>query len=64
MARKHEPLELVDSSGLTDDDWAKIYFDEEAEAKAQGLPCILAPRPLSREEWEKKCCPKVPEAPP
>jgi hypothetical protein len=28
-----------------------FYFDEEAEAKAQGLPCILAPRPLSREEW-------------
>jgi hypothetical protein len=24
MARKHEPLEVVDSSGLTDDDWAKI----------------------------------------
>jgi hypothetical protein len=21
MARKHEPLEVVDSSGLTDDDW-------------------------------------------
>jgi hypothetical protein len=24
MARKHEPLEVVDSSGLTDDEWAKI----------------------------------------
>src|SRR5262245_45219925 len=23
MARNHEPLEVVDSSGLTDDDWAK-----------------------------------------
>jgi hypothetical protein len=23
MATKHEPLEVVDSSGLTDDDWAK-----------------------------------------
>jgi hypothetical protein len=33
-----------------------FYFDEEAEAKAQGLPCILVPRPLSREEWEKKYC--------
>jgi hypothetical protein len=24
MARKHEPLQVVDSSGLTDDDWTKI----------------------------------------
>jgi hypothetical protein len=24
MARNDEPLEVVDSSGLTDDDWAKI----------------------------------------
>jgi hypothetical protein len=32
-----------------------FYFDEEAEAKAQGLPCIPVPRPLSREEWEKEC---------
>ena len=31
-----------------------FYFDEEAEAEAQGLPCMLVPRPLSREEWEKK----------
>jgi hypothetical protein len=28
-----------------------FYFDEEAEAKAQGLPYILVPRQLSREEW-------------
>jgi hypothetical protein len=33
-----------------------FYFDEEPEAKAQGLPCILVPRPLSREEWEKEYC--------
>ena len=41
-----------------------FYFDEEAEAKAQGLPCILVPRELSREEWEKEYCPKEPEASP
>jgi hypothetical protein len=28
-----------------------FYFDEEAEAKAQGLPYILVPRELSRKEW-------------
>jgi hypothetical protein len=28
-----------------------FYFDEEAEAKAQGLPYMLAPGPLSREEY-------------
>ena len=33
-----------------------FYEDEEAEAEAQGLPCILVPRPLSREEWEKEYC--------
>jgi hypothetical protein len=33
-----------------------FYFDEEAEAEAQGLPYILVPRVLSREEWEKKYC--------
>jgi hypothetical protein len=31
-----------------------FYFDEEAEAQAQGLPCILVPRELSREEWIEK----------
>ena len=31
-----------------------FYFDEEAEAQAQGLPYVLVPRQLSREEWEKK----------
>jgi hypothetical protein len=25
-------------------------------AEAQGLPCMLVPRTLSREEWEKKYC--------
>jgi hypothetical protein len=35
-----------------------FYFDEEAEAKAQGLPCILVPRPLSREEWIERYSPK------
>ena len=30
-----------------------FYFDEEAEAEAQGLPYVLVPRELSREEWTK-----------
>jgi len=33
-----------------------FYFDEVAEAEAQGLPYVLVPRELSREEWEKKYC--------
>jgi hypothetical protein len=33
-----------------------FYFDEEAEAQAQGLPYVLVPRQLSHEEWEKKYC--------
>jgi hypothetical protein len=33
-----------------------FHFDEEAEAKAQGLPYVLVPRTLSREEWEKEYC--------
>jgi len=33
-----------------------FYFDEVAEAQAQGLPYVLVPRELSREEWEKKYC--------
>jgi hypothetical protein len=41
-----------------------FYFDEVAEAEAQGLPYVLAPRVLSREEWEKEYCPKEPEASP
>ena len=41
-----------------------FYFDEEAEAKAQGLPYVLVPRELSREEWEKEYCHKEPEASP
>jgi hypothetical protein len=28
-----------------------FYFGEEAEAEAQGLPYVLVPRELSREEW-------------
>ena len=39
-----------------------FYYDEEAEAEAQGLPCMLVPRPLSREEWEKKYCQILPRA--
>ena len=35
-----------------------FYFDEEAEAEAQGLPYVLVPRPLSREEWIEKYSPK------
>ena len=31
-----------------------FHFDEVAEAEAQGLPYVLVPRTLSREEWEKK----------
>jgi hypothetical protein len=31
-----------------------FHFDEIAEAEAQGLPYVLVPRTLSREEWEKK----------
>ena len=41
-----------------------FHPDEVAEAEAQGLPYVLAPRVLSREEWEKKYCPKEPEASP
>jgi len=33
-----------------------FYYGEEAEAEAQGLPYMLVPRPLSREEWEKEYC--------
>jgi hypothetical protein len=28
-----------------------FYYDEVAEAEAQGLPYVLVPRELSREEW-------------
>jgi hypothetical protein len=41
-----------------------FYFGEEAEAEAQGLPYVLMPRPLSREEWEREYCHKEPEASP
>ena len=33
-----------------------FYYDEVAEAEAQGLPYVLVPRVLSRREWEKKYC--------
>jgi hypothetical protein len=33
-----------------------FYPDEVAEAEAQGLPYVLVPTTLSREEWEKKYC--------
>jgi hypothetical protein len=33
-----------------------FHPDEVAEAEAQGLPYVLVPRTLSREEWEKKYC--------
>jgi len=35
-----------------------FYFDEVAEAEAQGLPYALVPRELSREEWIEKYSPK------
>jgi hypothetical protein len=31
-----------------------FHYDEVAEAEAQGLPYVLAPRTLSLEEWEKE----------
>ena len=31
-----------------------FYFDEEAEAQAQGLPYVLVPRVLSRREWMER----------
>jgi hypothetical protein len=37
-----------------------FYDDEVAEAKAQGLPYVLVPRTLSREEWVKKYSPPAP----
>jgi hypothetical protein len=33
-----------------------FHFDEVAEAEARGLPYVLVPRQLSREEWEKEYC--------
>ena len=37
-----------------------FHFDEIAEAEAQGLPYVLAPRTLSQEEWVKKYSPPAP----
>ena len=31
-----------------------FYYDEVAEAEAQGLPYVLVPRTLSRREWMEK----------
>jgi hypothetical protein len=31
-----------------------FYPDEIAEAEAQGLPYVLVPRELSKEEWAEK----------
>jgi hypothetical protein len=35
-----------------------FYYDEVAEAEAQGLPYVLGPRPLSMEEWIERYSPK------
>jgi hypothetical protein len=35
-----------------------FYYDEVAEAEAQGLPYVLVPRVLSREEWIERYSPK------
>ena len=40
-----------------------FHPDEVAEAEAQGLPYILVPRELSREEWEKEYSPPKPSDP-
>jgi hypothetical protein len=34
--------------------WYVFHYDEVAEAEAQGLPYVLAPRVLSRREWMKR----------
>ena len=31
-----------------------FYYDEEAEAEAQGLPYVLLPRVLSVQEWMER----------
>jgi hypothetical protein len=41
----------------------RFHYDEVAEAEAQGLPYVLVPRELSREEWEKKYCQGPPVLP-
>jgi hypothetical protein len=38
-----------------------FHFDEVAEAEAQGLPYILVPRVLSREEWIERYSPRLDE---
>jgi hypothetical protein len=38
-----------------------FYFDEVAEAEAQGLPYVLVPRELSKQEWIERYSPKVPD---
>jgi hypothetical protein len=37
-----------------------FHYDEVAEAEAQGLPYVLAPRVLSRDEWQRKYDPSLP----
>jgi hypothetical protein len=50
MARKHEPLEVVDSSGLTDDDWAKInrlrHLHESGGSKALAFDELAKADPI------------------
>jgi hypothetical protein len=35
-----------------------FHFDEVAEAEAQGLPSVLLPRVLSKQEWIERYSPK------
>jgi hypothetical protein len=38
-----------------------FHYDEVAEAEAQGLPYVLVPRTLSKQEWIEQYSPKVPD---
>jgi hypothetical protein len=40
-----------------------FYYDEVAEAEAQGLPYILAPRVLSSQEWMERYAKQSNDAP-
>ena len=40
-----------------------LYYDEFAEAEAQGLPYILAPRVLSSREWMERYAKQSNDAP-
>jgi hypothetical protein len=35
-----------------------FHFDEVAEAEAQGLPYVLVPRTLNKQEWIERYSPK------